>query len=65
MVQFDPTVARIPITAWEMGPSLMLKLSHSGNAGPAVWALSKAEAILQIKRGEYPQVYPTAISNTL
>ena len=65
VVRFDPAVARIPITVWESGPSITLKLTHTGQTGKAIWSFSRAEAALQLKRGEWPQVFPTQISNTL
>lgn len=65
IVRFDPTVARIPIAVYQFAPSVTLKLSHAGQTGAAAWAISKAEVDLNIKRGEFPQVNPTAISNSL
>jgi hypothetical protein len=55
-LQFDPTVARIDIPAWQFGPSITLKLVYTGAIGQQVFGVSRAEAIIDVKRGEYPQV---------
>lgn len=45
---------RLPIGA--MGPSVTVKISASGGGGQANWSMSKADAKLQVKRGELPYV---------
>lgn len=62
---FDQTVARIPIPVWQMAPSITLKVVYSGKTGQTVFGLSRAEATLNVKRGEYPQTTPTLSGATL
>lgn len=58
-ITLDTTVARNPIHLFEMAPSITLKLSHVGQAGAAVWGVSKMDLEAQIMRGEWPQVAPS------
>jgi len=48
---------RLPIGA--MGPSVTVKISAAGGGGQTNWSISKADATLQVKRGELPWVNAT------
>lgn len=64
-VQFDPTVTPVPLSPFEFGPSLTVKASHVGQAGAAAWAISKADAYVELLAGEWPYAQPTQLGATL
>lgn len=45
---------RIPLPLATLGPTLTPRIRRVGNGGAAAWSISKADAKLQVKRGEIP-----------
>lgn len=64
-VRFDPTNPRIPISIFQAGLSVQLKLSHVGSAGEAAWCVSRGEATMELMSGEWPLSRPAQIASTL
>lgn len=64
-VRFDPANPRIPISIFQAGLSVQVKLSHVGSAGEAAWAVSRGEATLELMSGEWPLSRPTQIASNL
>jgi hypothetical protein len=56
---------RDPMVVWQMGPSVLPRIEHSGYGGEGNFSLSVLDATIQIKRGEYPAANPTAGTNNL
>jgi hypothetical protein len=45
---------RVPLPVATLGPSVTLKVSRAGFGGATNWSISKADAKLQVKKGETP-----------
>ncbi len=64
-VRFDPANPRIPISIFQAGLSVQLKLSHIGSAGEAAWCVSRGESTMELMSGEWPLSRPTQIASSL
>lgn len=55
----------LPIPVWQTAPSVTVKVTRLGLLGEASWSLSpRVEALLNVRRGEFPQANPAAGSVT-
>jgi hypothetical protein len=50
----DISRPRVRLAIVTVGPSVMVRVRRIGSGGAAKWAISKADATLQVKRGELP-----------
>jgi hypothetical protein len=64
-VRFDQTKPRIPISIFEAGLSVQVKLSHIGSAGESAWCVSRAESTMELMGGEWPLSRPTQLGSNL